>query len=123
VEKELSETLGCTGYYSHKFESRFGRVMVKHMDEPLSSIMRDVKIILLQQNKEHLIPNLVLGLENGTIPDQESDLGMLYKKHRNMDDKILYIMLTREKGVYGYVMSILSYLRESIWKIVGGKMN
>ncbi len=116
VDKELSEALG---HYSYRNQSKFGREVVKHMDEPLSSVMRDVKIILIQRDKENLIPNLVLGLENGTIPDQESELGKLYKAHRNTDDKILYLMLTKEQGVYGYVMSIIRYLGESIWKVVG----
>ena len=61
-----------------------------------------------------------IGLEDGTIPDMNIDLGTLYKKNRNKDDKILYVLLTQEKTMYGYIMSIIRYLGENIktyiWK-------
>lgn len=118
VDKELSEALGARLYRRDESCSRYGREVVKHMDQPLSSIMRDVKVILIQKEKENLMENLVLGLEDGTIPDQEIELGKLYKAHRNSDDKILYLLLSREESIYGYVMSIIRYLGESFWRIV-----
>lgn len=116
VDKELSEALGNNSRYN-RAQSRFGRELVKHMDQLLSSVMRDVKVILIQREKENLINNLVLGLEDGTIPDQEIELGKLYKAHRNTDDKILYLLLSKEQSMYGYIMSILRYLGESFWKV------
>jgi len=121
VDKELSEALGIQSRQVYRVTSRYGRELVKHMDQPLSSVMRDVKVILIQREKENLIGNLVLGLEDGTIPDQEMELGKLYKAHRNTDDKILYLMLSREQSVYVYIMSIIRYLGDSFWRVMTWK--
>lgn len=46
--------------------------------------------------------------------DIKDDLGNIYKKHRNPDDKILYILITKETSIYGYIMSIIKYLIDEI---------
>jgi hypothetical protein len=67
---------------------------------------------MLQKDKEELVTQnkLKIGLEDGTIPELGTDLGTLYKTHRNSEDKILYLMISKEISMYGYVMSILMYL-------------
>lgn len=116
VDSELSRALATVKH--HRSNTRYGVEIVKHMDQPLSSVMREIKVILLQRDKEELINDLVLGLEDGTIPDQETELGKLYKKHRNKEDKILYLLLSKERSTYSYILSILKYLSESVWNML-----
>lgn len=53
---------------------------------------------------------LKLGLENGKILDNKDILGDLYKKHKSQKDGILYLLLTQETTMYGYIMSLLRYI-------------
>lgn len=116
VDGELSEALSIQVH--SRLQSKYGRELVKHMDQRLSSVIRDIKVILLQKDRENLISNFVLCLEDGTIPDQETEVGNLYKAHRNKDDRILYLMLSKENSVYEYIMSIVRYLGQSIWSVL-----
>lgn len=53
-----------------------------------------------------------LGLEDGTIINDGSiTLGTIYKKNKNEKDNILYFLITQENTIYGYIISILKYLR------------
>lgn len=61
--------------------------------------------IKLDQNKIYK-----LGLENGTILNGNENIELLYKKYKNKDDDILYLLLTEELTIYGYIMSILRYI-------------
>jgi hypothetical protein len=67
-------------------------------------------IILLQG----IVPgpfNLKLGLENGTLlTDKNQTLGDVYKNHKNNDDSILYLLLTKETSIFQYILSIIRYL-------------
>ena len=112
VDKELTEAIGER---KNRY-SMYGKELVFHMDCTVGDVMKEIKIILVEKEKEHLWKEtgLVLGLEDGTILQPSEELGGLYKKHRNKDDKILYLLLTREQTMYGYIMSILKYLGETI---------
>ena len=50
---------------------------------------------------------LKLGLENGKILDNKDKLDDLYKKYKNQSDNILYLLLTEETTIYGYIISLL----------------
>lgn len=50
-----------------------------------------------------------LGLEDGTLIDPSLTLGYIYRKHRYSDD-ILYMLLTKELTMYGYIMSLFRYI-------------
>lgn len=99
---------------------RYGFEIVLHMDQTIDDL---IALIKEEMNKKKDIVktksstdffNISLGLEDGTIIDTKYDLGTIYKKHRNPDDKILYILITKETSIYGYIMSIIKYLIDEI---------
>lgn len=117
VDKELTEAIGEK---RHR-QSIYGKELVFHMDCKVGDVLKEIKIMLVEKEKENLWKEtgLVLGLEDGTILQQTEALGGLYKKHRNNDDKILYLLLTREQTMYGYIVSILKYLGEAVISLFG----
>lgn len=119
VDRELSLALSDTSRRSRCMV--YGRQMIFHMDGVLADVLKDLKIFLLQNDHEHLVKNnnLVLGLEDGSIPHLQTDVGTLYKKYRNKDDKILYLLLTKETTMYGYIWSIVTYLAQQVGKFLG----
>ena len=61
--------------------------------------------------------DLKLGLEDGTIISNEQiKILDIYKKNRNYNDNILYILITREQSMYNYIMSILKSLVNMFYK-------
>lgn len=51
-----------------------------------------------------------LGLEDGSLLDPALTLGYLYKNHKYHRDNILYMLLTQEVTMYGYIMSIIRHV-------------
>lgn len=98
---------------------RFGFEVFIHMDKKVKDLISIIKEEI--NNKKDFVKTTIsidnllisLGLEDGTILDINDDLGSIYKKHRNPDDKILYILVTKETSIYGYIMSIIQYLVSS----------
>jgi len=99
---------------------RYGFEVVLHMDQTIDDL---ITIIKEEMNKKKDIVkingsidflNISLGLEDGNIINIKDDLGTIYKKYRNPDDKILYILITKESSIYGYIMSIIRYLIDEI---------
>ena len=120
VDPELSKALAT---YDKTFSRyiKYGFEIMMHMDETVIDLIKEIKIDLIKKDyKDYDYRYLSIGLEDGTIPDMNIELGTLYKKNRNKDDKILYVLLTQEKTMYGYIMSIIRYLGENIktyiWK-------
>lgn len=117
VDPELSKALAT---YDKTFSRyiKYGFEIMMHMDETVIDLIKEIKIDLIKKDYDYRY--LSIGLEDGTIPDMNIELGTLYKKNRNKDDKILYVLLTQEKTMYGYIMSIVRYLGENIktyiWK-------
>jgi hypothetical protein len=120
VDKELTEALS----YNYGRYKMYGREMVFHMDSQVASVLKEVEDFLIEIGKESLINqhSLVLGLEDGSIAQQQTDLGTLYKAHKNKQDHILYLLLTRETTMYGYILSIIHYLGNTISKALGALM-
>lgn len=111
VDKELSKVLAKTDENYPRY-IKYGFEVMIHMDLKVIDLIKEIKIELLRKDYEY---NYIgIGLEDGTIPDTNTDLGELYKRHRNKDDKILYVLLTQERSMYGYIMSIIRYLGENI---------
>lgn len=99
---------------------KYGKEISLHMDKTLRDVLKEVKIILLQNDYEHVIENNVLniGLEDGSIPNPDMDIGSLYKQHRNKDDRILYLLITKEETTYGYILSIINYLKNTFTSFI-----
>lgn len=49
-------------------------------------------------------------LEDSTVLNGTEKMGDIYKKYKNGRDNILYILVTTEQTIYGYIISILRYL-------------
>jgi hypothetical protein len=111
IDKQLIELFRENAHTRYKTKDS-GKEYVLHMDQTLRDVIREIKILALQRNFEVIIKEneLILGLEDLTIPDQDSCVGDLYKTHRNSDDKILYLMLMKKMSIYGYIASIARYL-------------
>jgi hypothetical protein len=107
VEKELSDLL-ATKDENFPRNIKYGLEVIINMENKMSELLKIVKIELLK--KDYEVNNLVLGLEDGTLIDLDIDIGTIYKQHRNRDDKILYVLVTNEKTMYGYILSIIKYL-------------
>lgn len=102
-------------YLSTKYENRYtqyGFEIILHMDRTIADLLKEIKIEFLR--RDHPFENLTIGLEDGTITTPNNILGDLYKKHRNQDDKILYLLLTPETSIYNYIRSILLYMSSYI---------
>lgn len=107
VEKELSDLL-ATKDEKYPRNIKYGLEVIINMESKMSELLKIVKIELLK--KDYEVSNLVLGLEDGSLIDLDTDIGTIYKHHRNKDDKILYVLVTNEKTMYGYILSIIKYL-------------
>lgn len=114
VNTTLSKALAKTDENNPRY-IRYGFEIMIHMDLKVVDLIKEIKIELLR--KDYNYDNLSIGLEDGTIPDTNIDLGTLYKKHRNKDDKILYVLLTQETSMYWYILSIIKYLTDNIKNI------
>ena len=111
VDSELSRALASKDpNYSRNI--KYGFEIIMHMDKKMSDLLKEVKIELLK--KDYEAQNLILGLEDGDLVDLSMDVGTVYKKHRNKDDKILYVLVTKEQTMYGYILSIIKYLASNI---------
>ena len=111
VDSELSLIL-ATRDPNYRRNVKYGLEITLHMDNTVADIIKEIKIEMLKKDKEYTY--LVLGLEDGTMPSIDTDLGTLYKKYKNKDDKILYMLLTQEKTMYAYIISIIKYLATNI---------
>lgn len=107
VDNELSILLGNT---NNEYRN-YGKEYTMHMDTIVYDFANTIFIDIENINPDFLKgKKLSLVLEDGTIIDTKLTLGYIYKKHKNEKDNILYILLTQETTIYGYIMSILRYL-------------
>jgi hypothetical protein len=107
VDEELS--LKLSGEYDKKdITSRRNLEYGKEFTISMDASSQDL-INLLQD----IIPgniNLKLALEDGTFLNKTDNLGNIYKNHKNKEDGILYILITKETSLYSYLLSIIKYL-------------
>ena len=107
VDNELSILLGKND--STRYTS-YGKEYTMHMDTVVSDFANTINVDLESLSNDIKGKKLLLALEDGTLIDTKVTLGYLYKKHKNEKDNILYILLTQETTMYGYILSILRYL-------------
>lgn len=113
ISKKLAQSSVETTFYK-KFSymyNPYGRSFIYHMDNNISNIVFDLKKILEETD-------IRIGLEDGTFPSFDTDLGTLYKKYRNPDDKILYLLVTKETSIFGYIMSIVNYIKDNVLRFI-----
>ena len=81
VDKELTEALSDASQRGFRYRT-YGKEMVVQMDQTIGDILKEVKVYLVQRDKEDVFKesSLVLGLEDGTLPSIDTKVGALYKK-------------------------------------------
>lgn len=109
IADTLSERISSSRY------KKYGKELIFHMDGTIEDVLKHIKIIMLQKGYTE-VDKLKIGLEEGLFPQLDDKIGDIYKKHRNKDDRILYLLLSKEESMYGYIMSILRYLKKMILK-------
>lgn len=108
VDEEISDILGTKEKYS-KSKIRYGFEVMMHLDAKVTDLIKEIKIEFVR--KDYIdYTDIILGLEDGSILNGDEELGNIYKKHRNEQDKILYVLVTKENTMFGYILSILKYL-------------
>ena len=104
INEEISKLLA--GLTAKRF-NRNGIEYHFHKDLIIEDVLREVKLRL----KEYTTTKtLKLGLENGLILKDQDIIGDLYKKYKDQKDNILYLLITEETTVYGYIISLLRYV-------------
>lgn len=83
--------------------NRNGKEYRFHKEVIIEDILLEVKLRVKMSDTQ----SLRLGLENGKILDNKDKLDDLYKKYKNQTDNILYLLLTEETTMYGYIISLL----------------
>lgn len=101
VNTNMSELLA--GKNAKRFH-RNGKEFHFHIDLLIEDIILEIKSRI---KSEEIIK---LGLENGKILDSKDRLGDIYKKFKNQEDDILYLLVTQETTMYGYIISLLRYI-------------
>jgi len=109
VDKELGLLLAKKDVKNPR-NIRYGLELILHMDLKVVDLIDVIKKEISNRNNIDVDTHIVIGLEDGTLPETNKELGVLYKENRNKDDNILYILITRETTIYGYIISILKYL-------------
>jgi hypothetical protein len=94
---------------------RYGLELTMHMDLKVEDVVKEIKIEMLKKDINNKT-DIKIGLEDGTFPDLDMELGTLYKAKRNPQDKILYLLVTKEQTIYAYMMSIIRYIKENLFK-------
>jgi hypothetical protein len=108
VDPELS--LYLTTKYENRY-TKYGLELILHMDLTITDLFKEIEIEFIRRN--HTFKNLKISLEDGTITKPNDILGNLYKKYRNYDDKILYLLLAPDTSIYNYILSTIQYLHLS----------
>lgn len=93
---------------------KYGNQLELDIDTTIGQILNHVRIVLIREmdNIDSYLFDLTLGLEDGNLLKTDVTLGEIYKIHRNAEDKILYLMVSKESTMWGYIISIINYLRE-----------
>jgi hypothetical protein len=112
VDEEISLLLGGNNATTISRNRNYGKEYVIHMDTVIKDFIQTVESDICKLSPQFWEgKKLKLGLEDGTIiTDLSMTLGVAYKKFKNTKDNILYILITQETTIYGYIMSILRYL-------------
>lgn len=77
-----------------------------HKDLTIGEVLLEIKLKIKFDNTK----NIKIGLENGKILEESNILGTIYNKFKNQKDDILYLIITQEITMYGYILSLLRYI-------------
>lgn len=99
ISKELAGP-NATRYNRNGIEYNFNTELI------IEDVLREVKTRVKTFDSSKI---LRIGLENGKILENTDKLGDLYKKYKDQNDDILYLLLTQESNVYAYIVSLLKY--------------
>lgn len=105
IDSQLSELLA--GQDSKRFK-RHGKEFHFHQDLNIDEVILEIRSRIKLNNISYKV--LKLGLENGKILEGKELLGNLYKKFKNQNDSILYLLLTQETTMYGYLLTLLRFV-------------
>jgi hypothetical protein len=100
IDESISHALAGS---EAKRYNRNGKEYRFHKDLLIEDVLLEVK----HQIKFDDTKLLKVGLENGKILDDKDTVGDLYKKYKDQKDDILYLLLTQETTMYGYIVSLL----------------
>jgi hypothetical protein len=117
IDKELSTAISSK--HTESTYIKYGLELSLHMDNTISDIINIIKEKMIENNTNILFD---LYLEDNSIPiyeNSDTDLGSLYKKHRNPNDKILYILIKHKITIYQNILyninNIFSYFSKYIY--------
>jgi hypothetical protein len=117
VERDLSLLIGGN---LRKYGKNYALEKDTVIEDIYNRVINDIKETEIEDiNKDDILSGkkLKIGLEDGTIiTDMSQTLEKLYFQHRNEKDNILYLLITRENTMYGYIMSIIRYLTDALFK-------
>lgn len=116
VDEQFEEIIRKKYFINNCRIIRYGLELEMDENAEIEDVVKEIKIELLKHGKEYLfIENEIrIGLEDGSIIDNKREkIKEVYKKYKNEKDNILYLLITQEKTIYNYIMSIL----RNIWKI------
>lgn len=103
VDIEISNLISVNKRYR-----RHGKEVSYHYTQCIGDILNDMIEILKTQYP--YINKYNFRLEDGTLLEEKVILEDIYMKYRKEDDKILYLLLTKEKTLYEYFLSIFNYI-------------
>jgi hypothetical protein len=103
VNSTISEAIA--GPDSRRFD-RNGRLYHFHKDVSIEDVIIELKHRIKAENTM----TLKIGLENGKILKDTDSIGELYNKYKDQKDSILYLLVTQETTMYGYIISLLRYV-------------
>ena len=112
VDETLSLILGENDIGTPRRARKYGKEYIFHMDQTVGQVLRDLEEDINFLSSAYLIDKRIrLGMDDGGIVNDYSlTMGHMYKNYKNPEDNILYILVTKEHTMYGYVKSILRYL-------------
>jgi hypothetical protein len=117
IEKDLSLSISSKNDNTY---IKYGLELSLHMDSTISDLISIIKNKMTENNTNILFD---LYLENNSIPIYENsdiDLGSLYKKYRDPNDNILYILIKQKIPMYQNILynihNIFSYFSKYIYK-------
>jgi hypothetical protein len=117
VERDLSLLIGGS---LRKYGKNYAFEKESTIEEVYNRVVQDIEETEIEDvNKQDILTGkkLKIGLEDGSIiTDMSQTLEQLYVKHHNEKDNILYLLITRENTMYGYIMSIIKYLTDALFK-------
>jgi|LakMenEpi03Aug12_release.lakeMendotaPanAssembly.Ray.scaffolds.fasta_scaffold817325_2 hypothetical protein len=95
----------------------YGKEYIMHIDTTVEQFLDQINEDIKEKTDKTFKENIyILGLEDGSLADKKLTLGYIYKNHKYKKDNILYMLLSKEVTMYGYIMSIIRYVLTKIYK-------